>query len=132
MSQHDARLEAGDAEGRHEALTALRTLLLERTYLMNLLATVRRETNAGEARRVMSKVVGIDLGTTNSLVAFVSGGTPAVIADESGDTLLPSIVSVDAARHDLRRPRGAAAAADGRARARSTRSSGSWAAASRT
>ena len=44
----------------------------------------------------MSKVVGIDLGTTNSLVAFVSGGTPAVIADESGDTLLPSIVSVDA------------------------------------
>ena len=46
----------------------------------------------------MSKVVGIDLGTTNSLVAFVNGGTPTVIADESGDTLLPSIVSVD--EHD--------------------------------
>ena len=44
----------------------------------------------------MSKVVGIDLGTTNSLVAFVNGGTPAVIADGSGDALLPSIVSVDA------------------------------------
>ena len=43
----------------------------------------------------MSKVVGIDLGTTNSLVAFVNGGGPAVIASESGDTLLPSIVSVD-------------------------------------
>jgi Fe-S protein assembly chaperone HscA len=43
----------------------------------------------------MSKVVGIDLGTTNSLVAFVNGGRPAVIADESGDALLPSIVSVD-------------------------------------
>jgi len=43
----------------------------------------------------MSKVVGIDLGTTNSLVAFVVGGQPAVIADESGDALLPSIVSVD-------------------------------------
>jgi Fe-S protein assembly chaperone HscA len=43
----------------------------------------------------VSKVVGIDLGTTNSLVAFASGGAPAVIADESGDTLLPSIVSVD-------------------------------------
>jgi molecular chaperone DnaK (HSP70) len=42
----------------------------------------------------MSKVVGIDLGTTNSLVAFVTGGKPAVIPDESGDTLLPSIVSV--------------------------------------
>jgi Fe-S protein assembly chaperone HscA len=45
----------------------------------------------------MSKVVGIDLGTTNSLVAFVNGGAPAVIPDESGDTLLPSIVSVDEA-----------------------------------
>jgi len=49
MSDHDARLEAGDAEARHAALTELRTLLLERTYLMNLLATVRRETSAGEA-----------------------------------------------------------------------------------
>ena len=45
----------------------------------------------------MSKVVGIDLGTTNSLVAFVRDGVPTVIRDESGDTLLPSIVSIDAA-----------------------------------
>jgi Fe-S protein assembly chaperone HscA len=45
----------------------------------------------------MSKVVGIDLGTTNSLVAFAQGGAPTVIADESGDRLLPSIVSVDEA-----------------------------------
>jgi Fe-S protein assembly chaperone HscA len=44
----------------------------------------------------MSKVVGIDLGTTNSLVAYANGGAPAVITDESGDTLLPSIVSIDA------------------------------------
>jgi len=41
----------------------------------------------------MSKVVGIDLGTTNSLVAFVSDGAPFVIRDKSGDALLPSIVS---------------------------------------
>jgi molecular chaperone DnaK len=41
----------------------------------------------------MSKVVGIDLGTTNSLVAIVREGAPVVLADESGDTLLPSIVS---------------------------------------
>ncbi len=45
----------------------------------------------------MSKIVGIDLGTTNSLVACVRDGVPEVIADESGDRLLPSIVSVDAA-----------------------------------
>ena len=41
----------------------------------------------------MSRVVGIDLGTTNSLVAFVNDGAPVVIRDRSGDGLLPSIVS---------------------------------------
>ena len=44
----------------------------------------------------MSKVVGIDLGTTNSLVAFVGREGPFVIRDGSGDALLPSVVSVDA------------------------------------
>ena len=42
----------------------------------------------------MSKVVGIDLGTTNSLVAYVRDGEPVVIRDRSGDALVPSIVSV--------------------------------------
>ena len=42
----------------------------------------------------MGKVVGIDLGTTNSLVAYVQDGKPVVIRDESGDALLPSIVSI--------------------------------------
>jgi Fe-S protein assembly chaperone HscA len=41
----------------------------------------------------MSKVVGIDLGTTNSLVAYVRDGAPIVIRDNSGDGLVPSIVS---------------------------------------
>ena len=45
----------------------------------------------------MSRVVGIDLGTTNSLVAYVKDGVPVVIRDRSGDGLVPSIVSVDAA-----------------------------------
>jgi len=45
----------------------------------------------------MSRVVGIDLGTTNSLVAYVKDGAPVVIRDRSGDGLVPSIVSVDAA-----------------------------------
>jgi Fe-S protein assembly chaperone HscA len=44
----------------------------------------------------MGKVVGIDLGTTNSLVAYVADGVPAVIADSSGDRLVPSVVSVGA------------------------------------
>jgi Fe-S protein assembly chaperone HscA len=42
----------------------------------------------------MSKVVGIDLGTTNSLVAYVKDGVPVVVRDRDGDALLPSVVSV--------------------------------------
>ncbi len=42
----------------------------------------------------MSKVIGIDLGTTNSLAAYVKDGMPVVIRDESGDGLVPSIVSI--------------------------------------
>ncbi|MBL9176204.1 MAG: Hsp70 family protein [Verrucomicrobiales bacterium] len=40
----------------------------------------------------MSKIVGIDLGTTNSLVAVVDSGIPYVIADGEGRRLLPSVV----------------------------------------
>ena len=40
----------------------------------------------------MSCIVGIDLGTTNSLVAAVDGGIPYVIADAEGRRLTPSIV----------------------------------------
>jgi molecular chaperone DnaK len=41
----------------------------------------------------VSKVVGIDLGTTNSLVAYVENGRPVVIRDQSGDALVPSVVT---------------------------------------
>src|SRR5256885_7475870 len=41
----------------------------------------------------MSHVVGIDLGTTNSLVAYVRDGKPFVIRDSTGDGLVPSVVS---------------------------------------
>ena len=40
----------------------------------------------------MSKIVGIDLGTTNSLVATVDSGIPLVIADSHGRRLTPSVV----------------------------------------
>ena len=40
----------------------------------------------------MSKIVGIDLGTTNSLVAIVDSGIPYVIADADGQRLTPSVV----------------------------------------
>jgi molecular chaperone DnaK len=41
------------------------------------------------------RVVGIDLGTTNSLVAFMQGETPIVIPGEDGSNLVPSIVALD-------------------------------------
>lgn len=40
----------------------------------------------------MSKIVGIDLGTTNSLVAVVDSGIPYVIADRDSQRLTPSVV----------------------------------------
>jgi Fe-S protein assembly chaperone HscA len=44
----------------------------------------------------MPRVVGIDLGTTNSLVACVKDGVPVVIRDTGGDALVPSVVSAAA------------------------------------
>src|SRR6266704_762527 len=40
-------------------------------------------------------IVGIDLGTTNSLVAYMQGETPAVIPGEDGLNLVPSVVALD-------------------------------------
>ena len=40
----------------------------------------------------MSRIIGIDLGTTNSLAATVDSGIPLVIADEQGQRITPSVV----------------------------------------
>ena len=41
----------------------------------------------------MSKIIGIDLGTTNSAMAYMSGGKPNVIANSQGGRLTPSVVA---------------------------------------
>ena len=46
-----------------------------------------------------ARVVGIDLGTTNSLVAFMQGDQPTIIPGEDGDRLVPSVVAFDATQH---------------------------------
>ncbi len=42
------------------------------------------------------RIVGIDLGTTNSLVAFMQGDMPVVVPGDDGLNLLPSVVALDA------------------------------------
>jgi molecular chaperone DnaK len=48
----------------------------------------------------MSKIVGIDLGTTNSLVATVDSGIPFVLADANGQRLTPSVVHFPSANSE--------------------------------
>jgi molecular chaperone DnaK len=41
----------------------------------------------------MGKIIGIDLGTTNSVVAFMEGGSPKVIPSSEGSNIIPSVVA---------------------------------------
>jgi molecular chaperone DnaK len=48
-----------------------------------------------ETPQTQQRVVGIDLGTTNSLIAFMQGDAPAVIPGEDGSPIVPSVVAFD-------------------------------------
>ncbi|MBV6466663.1 MAG: Chaperone protein DnaK [Anaerolineales bacterium] len=43
----------------------------------------------------MAKIIGIDLGTTNSVAAFMQGGEPIVIPSAEGERLVPSVVAIN-------------------------------------
>ncbi len=43
----------------------------------------------------MGKIIGIDLGTTNSVVAIMEGGEPVVITSSEGSRLIPSVVAIN-------------------------------------
>src|SRR4030095_12148769 len=51
--------------------------------------------SAWEGNAFMGKIIGIDLGTTNSVVAIMEGKEPKVITNEEGGRLTPSVVGVD-------------------------------------
>src|SRR5690348_16427866 len=53
-------------------------------------STKHRSTTKG---RHMARAVGIDLGTTNSVVAVLEGGDPTVIANAEGSRTTPSVVA---------------------------------------
>src|SRR5579884_3017488 len=44
-------------------------------------------------RKLMAKTVGIDLGTTNSVIAVMEGGEPVVIPNSEGSRTTPSVVA---------------------------------------
>src|SRR6202171_6552568 len=48
----------------------------------------------GRKREIMAKVIGIDLGTTNSVVAVMEAGEPTVLENSEGSRLTPSVVAI--------------------------------------
>ena len=78
----------------------------------------------------MGKIIGIDLGTTNSVVAIMEGKEPKVITNEEGGRLTPSVVAFDDEGRGAWSARSPAVRPSPTPRTRSTRSSASWVASS--
>ncbi|NNM52092.1 MAG: Fe-S protein assembly chaperone HscA [Pseudomonadales bacterium] len=70
------------------------------------------EPGAARTQTAARRAIGIDLGTTHSLVATVKEGRPEVIPDAEGDVLLPSVVHVGLNGMEVGQPALAAASHD--------------------
>ena len=80
----------------------------------------------------MPKVLGIDLGTTNSVMAVMEAGEPTVIENAEGGRLTPSVVAINPKTNERWSARSPSARPSPTRRTRSSPSSASWAASSAT
>src|SRR5256885_5073415 len=69
-------------------------ICLTDTNHLPILLKVSNEPSKGRGFHMAGKVIGIDLGTTNSVVAVMEGGQPAVIVNQEGARLTPSVVAI--------------------------------------
>ena len=102
-------LEDANAPGRGQRLVRGRARW--RSRLADALVPVRRNRSKfrpdGVQEETMAIAVGIDLGTTNSVIATTEAGKPTVIPNAEGSRTTPSVVAFTAAGRAARRPAGA-------------------------
>ena len=112
--------------GRHE-FCHVRKLDRRQTHILQM-RSVSHSIRTRSDSRTMGRVIGIDLGTTNSCMAVLEGGDPTVLENAEGGRTTPSVVAFSEGRAAPRRHAGEAPGGHQPREHRSSPSSASWAA----